>query len=132
MSKSETKSQNNHHELPFTPLFIDGRPCHASTNATFAVRNPYSSTVVGTSASASRQDCTNAIDSASKAFLTWEHTSLSERRDIFLKAADLLALDKYKNVVFKALTEETASVDYWNQFNWVVSMLATNTKALLC
>ncbi len=76
--------------LPFTPLFIDGEWRPASNGATFDISNPATGKVVGTSASASAEDCVTAIEAAGRAFKTWEHSHLAVRRDVFLRAADLL------------------------------------------
>lgn len=94
---------------PFCPLFIDGQQKPSSTNATFEVRNPFSNKVVTISASASSQDCKDAAEAAGKAFKTWEFTSLTEKRNIFLRAADLLASEEYRQKVNDAEVEETAS-----------------------
>ena len=95
--------------VPFTRLFIDGEWRPASTGATFDVVNPATSKVVGTSASASADDCVAAIEAAGRAFRTWEHSPLPVRRDVFLRAADLLATEKYKQKVAVATKEELAS-----------------------
>ncbi|KAI0075312.1 aldehyde dehydrogenase [Panus rudis PR-1116 ss-1] len=104
-------------ELPFTPLLIDGQFRPASNGASFEVRNPFSQKVVGRAASATSQDVKDAIESAGRAFQTWEKTPLGQRRDIFLKAADLLDTEKYKAKINAAAKEETASVDYMSIFN---------------
>ena len=95
--------------VPFTGLFIDGEWRPASTGATFDVVNPATSKVVGTSASASADDCVAAIEAAGRAFRTWEHSPLPVRRDVFLRAADLLATEKYRQKVAVATKEELAS-----------------------
>jgi len=104
--------------IPFTSLYIDGHNLPASNNETFQVRNPYTGQVVGTAASASSQDCTAAIEAASNAFGAWERTNLNERRDILLKAADLVAADKYRTRILEAIREETAGDAAWGTFNW--------------
>jgi acyl-CoA reductase-like NAD-dependent aldehyde dehydrogenase len=103
---------------PFTPLYIGGQKTSSSEGSTYEVRNPFSGQVVGVSASASSGDCKAAIESAAHAFKTWESTSPSERRDIFLRAADLIALDVYREKIKQAIQEETACVDYWCNYNW--------------
>lgn len=104
--------------LPFTPLFINGQEVSTDAQAAFEIRNPFSGQVVGISASASSEDCKTAVESAANAFKTWEHTSASERRDVFLRAADIVATDVYREKVKKAMQEETAAVDYWCHYNW--------------
>ncbi|OBZ74151.1 Vanillin dehydrogenase [Grifola frondosa] len=98
----------------FTSLHINGHLCPASTEATFEVRNPYSNKLVGLAAAASSQDCKDAIDAAARAFRTWENSPLIARRDVFLKAADLLESEKYRERAKVALQEETATTDEMN------------------
>jgi len=88
-------------ELPYkVPLFIDGKEVPSSNGKTFEVKNPYSGKVVSISQSASKADCNAAIESAAKAFKTWEKTTPSSRRAIFLKAADLIESDKYVSQLY--------------------------------
>lgn len=104
--------------VPNTLLYIDGHHVPANDSETFQVRNPYSGLVVGTAASASSKDCIAAIEAASKAFVSWENTSLSERRNIFLKAADIVTTDKYRTRILEAIQEEGAGDANWGTFNW--------------
>ncbi|PCH35810.1 aldehyde dehydrogenase, partial [Wolfiporia cocos MD-104 SS10] len=103
--------------IPFVPLYINGQAKPASTDAAFDVHNPYSNEVVTRAASASRQDCQDAVAAAVQAFRSWEHSLLAERRDIFLKAADLLRTERYKTKVLAAMTEEICSVEFLANFN---------------
>ena len=114
---------------PFTSLYIDGETVQASNGESFEVRNPYSGKVVGTAASASSVDCKSAIEAAGRAFKIWEHSSPNTRRDIFLKAADLLAGDKYKSKITEAIKEETAGADYWGAFNCTIAVNFLRTQA---
>ncbi|THH32023.1 hypothetical protein EUX98_g2168 [Antrodiella citrinella] len=102
---------------PFTSLLIDGEFRPSLDDKSFEVYNPYSGQVVGHAASATSQDCKDAIESAGKAFVTWEHTTFDQRRDIFLKAADLLETDQYKEKIVKSIQEETAASDVMLPFN---------------
>ncbi|KAI0731376.1 aldehyde dehydrogenase [Earliella scabrosa] len=97
--------------LPFSPLFIDGVWRPASTGATFDVVNPMSGKVVGRAASASAEDCAAAVEAAARAFPLWENTPASVRRDIFLKAADILATERYREKIARLLKEEVAATD---------------------
>lgn len=119
----ETTSQ------PFTSHYIDGKHKPSSTNATYEVRNPLANKVVGRAASASSQDCRDAIEAAAKAFTTWEHSDYGFRRDIFLKAADLLLTDKYRTKIIDTITEETAGTTDWGLVNWGMSAPALKTAA---
>ncbi|KAI0073259.1 aldehyde dehydrogenase [Panus rudis PR-1116 ss-1] len=104
-------------ELPFTPLLINGQFRAASSNLKFEIRNPYSTDVVGYAASATSQDCKDAIEAAGRAFTSWEKTPFTQRRDIFLKAADLIESDKYKEKIQRAVREETAATPIMDLFN---------------
>ncbi|KAI0358014.1 aldehyde dehydrogenase [Trametes cingulata] len=95
--------------VPNTSLFINGEWRPSSTGATFEVRNPANGKVVGTAASASEEDCKAAIEAAALAFQSWENSPLSLRRDIVLKASEILASDEYKEKVMTAVMEETSA-----------------------
>jgi len=116
---------------PFTPLFIDGQQLPSSDGSTFEIRNPFSKVVVGNSASATSEDCQNAIISAGKAFKTWEHSSLDERCDIFLRAAELLKLDRYKDRILKDVIEETAAAPVFAKWGTFASGLLHDIATLI-
>ncbi|KAI5834280.1 aldehyde dehydrogenase [Schizophyllum commune Tattone D] len=105
----------------FTPLFIDGQHVPATGDATYEVRNPLTGDVVGTAAAATYEDSVSAIEAAHRAFKTWKKTTLDSRRDIFNKAADLLAGDKYKAKIAIALKEEVAATPIWGYACWLAS-----------
>ena len=103
---------------PFTSLFINGQLRPASDGGSFAVNNPYTQEVVGNAAAASRQDVQDAIEAAVRAFQTWEQSPLSVRRDVFLKASELLATDVWRKRFTVALQEEVSATDYMVFFNF--------------
>ncbi|TFY67393.1 hypothetical protein EVJ58_g1663 [Rhodofomes roseus] len=107
--------------VPFTGLFINGQQRPASDNGSYEVRNPYTREVVGHAAAATQKDCRDAVEAAATAFKTWENSPLHLRRDIFLKASDLLATDKWKKRATEALQEEVAATDFMVIFNFVLS-----------
>ncbi|KAI0821828.1 aldehyde dehydrogenase [Trametes gibbosa] len=94
---------------PLTPLFIDGEWRPSSTGATFDVRNPNTDAVVSTASSASAEDCAAAVEAATRAFPAWERSPLPYRRDLLLKAADILASDEFRARVMDAVGEETSA-----------------------
>ncbi|KAI0642107.1 aldehyde dehydrogenase [Trametes meyenii] len=108
---------------PFTPLYIDGEWRPSSTGATFDVRNPTSGNIVGTAAAATPEDCAAAVQAAARAFKTWEHSHLSVRRDILLKASDFLTAKG--DEIRAALREETAGTDdwLWVNYEWSVDQM---------
>ncbi|KAF7437589.1 hypothetical protein PC9H_004431 [Pleurotus ostreatus] len=115
---------------PLTELFINGeyRPS-SSEPPIFEVLNPYSHQVVGLCSTASSQDCRDAIEAASRAFVSWEKTSPWHRRDILLKAADLIITEKYKRALITSQCEETAATDGWGYGQWVVAQNFLRTTA---
>lgn len=75
--------------IPYhVPLIIDG--CEDTGETTFDVISPYTNEVCWTAASATPADAIRAVESAQKAFPTWASTKPTIRRDILLKAADIL------------------------------------------
>ncbi|KAG6877811.1 hypothetical protein C0992_009241 [Termitomyces sp. T32_za158] len=102
-----------------TPLFINGKA--ESFGSVFDVINPASGLVVGQSINATSEDCKTAVDSAATAFETWQHSTMAERRAIFLKAAELIETDRYKDMVLQASQEETATSDAWPALVWGVA-----------
>lgn len=103
--------------LPFTSLYINGAYRPASTNATFPVTNSYTGRTIGHSASASSSDCIEAIEAAHRAFPAWESAPLAFRRDVLLKAANVLESKEWKEKAMKALKEETSSAEGWGLHN---------------
>ncbi|EED16370.1 aldehyde dehydrogenase family protein [Talaromyces stipitatus ATCC 10500] len=70
------------------PLIIDGR--EEPGQKAFDVISPYMNKVCWTAASATPPDAVRAVESAQKAFPAWSNTKPTLRRDILLKAADIL------------------------------------------
>jgi acyl-CoA reductase-like NAD-dependent aldehyde dehydrogenase len=114
----------------FTPLFINGRSAPSRSNTTFEVRNPYSKKVVGTASSASDEDCKVAIHAAVEAFKTWEFTPASQKRDIFLKAAELADKEKYQSKIKLTMIEETAATEQWATFNASLSNMLRSVAGM--
>ncbi|KIJ28084.1 hypothetical protein M422DRAFT_37450 [Sphaerobolus stellatus SS14] len=106
--------------IPFTQLFVNGQYVPAGNGNTFEIQNPSSGKIVGKAAAASFEDCKAAIDAAHQALQIWEGTPPHMRRDIFLKAADLVSADKYKIKIIQTMHTEVAAVDSWGFLNWAV------------
>ncbi len=114
---------------PLTQLYINGNYVPSSSGETFEVRNPFSGEVVGISASAGSADGKAAVDAAQQAFKTWENTSHNDRRDIFLRAAELLGSDKYRAKIIQTMGEEAAAPAYWAMTNVIGSTGLFRTQA---
>ncbi|KAF9490436.1 ALDH-like protein [Pleurotus eryngii] len=93
------------------------------------VLNPFSHQVVGPCSTTSSQDCHDAIEAANKAFASWENTTPWQRRDILLKAADLISTEKYKRALITGQREETAATDGWGYGQWAVAQNFLRTTA---
>lgn len=85
--------------LPTVPLIINGVEEY-NPSASFAVTSPYTNQPCWTAAAASSTDALRAVDSASAAFPTWSATKPAVRRDILLKAADILEKNLERNAGF--------------------------------
>lgn len=98
-----------------TQLFIDNNDVAASNGSTFERRNPISDEVVTTAAAATVGDATRAVESAAAAFQTWSKTGPTERRQILLKAADIL--DAKTPQFIEVMAEEVGASALWSGFN---------------
>ncbi|KAL9093017.1 MAG: hypothetical protein Q9165_004155 [Trypethelium subeluteriae] len=70
------------------PIWINGK--EHTTSTTFPVNSPSTSQIIYHSSSASLKDALSAVDAAEAAFPAWSKTKPIFRRNIFLRAADLL------------------------------------------
>ena len=101
------------------PLQINGE--EVSTEHTFDVVNPATGKLLWKGASASKEDAIKAVEAAQAAFPAWSRTKPSKRRDIFLKAADIL--ESRAEELSQYMVEETAAdQSYASGFNVVNSV----------
>lgn len=70
------------------PLIINGK--EETGSATFDVVSPYTGKTCWRAAAATPQDAIRAVEAAEAAFPAWSQTKPTVRRDILLKAADIL------------------------------------------
>lgn len=96
------------------PLFLDGK--EITTEKTFDVTSPNDNKVCWKCSAASEQDALNAVASAQKAFKTWSKTKPSQRRDILLKAAELLK--QSKETAYRHSNVETGAVSSMTDFEF--------------
>jgi len=89
------------------PLLISNK--EHQTTATFPVYNPATGGLIRNFSSASISDADLAISAAQKAFSSWKNVRPSKRRDIFLRAADIL--DSKKPELANYLVEETGATE---------------------
>lgn len=103
------------------PLYIDGR--EIVTDTTFEVISPLTGKSVWDSSSASIKHANDAAEAAAKAFPAWSKTKPTERRDIFLRAADIIdrRRDELKFIINQEIGADSAYGDF---------MLALSTEGL--
>lgn len=70
------------------PLLINGK--EVTNETTFDVVSPVTSKLIWKGSSVSKQQAIEAVEAAQAAFPAWSKTKPSVRRDIFLKASDIL------------------------------------------
>lgn len=85
-------------------LFIAGEWTHASDKETFEDLNPYTGEVYTEVAAATPDDATRAIEAAAAAFPEWAASPPGFKRQIFLKAADIM--ERRQDELVKAMMEE--------------------------
>lgn len=82
------KAQAAFNPSSVVPLFLDGK--QVTTDATFDVVSPLDHKTCWKCSSASVDDVQKAVASSEKAFKKWSKTKPAARREIFIKAAQLL------------------------------------------
>ncbi|RPI23055.1 MAG: aldehyde dehydrogenase family protein, partial [Actinobacteria bacterium] len=85
-------------------MFIAGKWVDAAGGATFDDMNPYTGEVYARVPAGSRKDATLAIEAAHDAFPEWAATPPAARRQIFLKAADVM--ERRRDELVRAMMEE--------------------------
>ncbi|KAF9875807.1 aldehyde dehydrogenase family protein [Colletotrichum karsti] len=94
------------------PFLIDGEKFYPEK--TFEIVNPATGKAVHKCGSATEKDALTAVDVAAKAFKTWRRTTPVQRRDIFLKAADIM--ESRKDELSQIMQEETGAAKQWADF----------------
>jgi benzaldehyde dehydrogenase (NAD) len=102
-------------QLAEQQLLIGGSWIDASDGRTYEQHFPYTGDAVGAAAAAGRSDARAAVDAAAAAFPEWSQSAPGLRRQILLKASDLL-LERAPEIA-GILTEETGGVFGWGMFN---------------
>jgi acyl-CoA reductase-like NAD-dependent aldehyde dehydrogenase len=98
---------------PTIPLLISNKSY--PTTATFPVHNPATGALLHHFSSASIEDTTHAIETAQKAYPAWRNMRPAQKRDIFLKAAQIF--ESRKEELTRYLVEETGASPSWAGFN---------------
>ena len=90
---------------PTVPLLINNKDVISTCK--FEVRNPYANELVHNSASTTIQEVIDTLDAAGNAFHGWSETRAYQRRDILLKAAEIMHMRKNELVGYQC--EETGA-----------------------
>jgi acyl-CoA reductase-like NAD-dependent aldehyde dehydrogenase len=98
-------------------VFINGEWQDAFGNRTFEKTNPFTGEIISRFPSARREDARRAVDAASAAFPAWSGTPPIVRRNLFLKAADIL--DRRQPEIARTMAEETGGTFGWGMFNCI-------------
>lgn len=85
-------------------MFIEGKWAEAATGETFDDMNPYTGEVYAEVPAGTREDARRAIEAARAAFPEWSASPPAMRRQIFLKAADIM--ERRSDELVKAMMEE--------------------------
>lgn len=113
-SIDSTKAKAAFDSSSAVPFFLDGKQITRETS--FDVTSPNNGETCWKTSSASEEDAVKAVESAERAFKSWSKTKPAERRDIFLKAAQLLK-DK-KEEAFIYTNTETGAVRSMFEFEF--------------
>ena len=102
-------------ELAQQELLIGGRWTGAAGGGTFEKTFPFTGEPVGMAAAAKREDARAAVEAAHAAFGDWSRSAPAMRREILLKAADIL--QSRAEDIAHSVTEETGGTFGWGMFN---------------
>lgn len=95
------------------PHIIGGE--ERQSDKTFKIFSPATGDFVHHCASATVSDADAAVDAAATAFKSWKKSTPSQRRDIFLKAAQIM--ERRQEELVDYLESETGATRDWCQFN---------------
>jgi len=85
-------------------MYIDGKWVDSSSGKTFEDHNPFSGDVYANVPAGTAEDARSAIDAAKAAFPEWAATPPAAKRQIFLKAADVM--ESRQDELVQAMMEE--------------------------
>jgi acyl-CoA reductase-like NAD-dependent aldehyde dehydrogenase len=95
------------------PLIISNAPY--TTTASFPVHSPATGKLLHHFSSASIEETEKAITTAQAAYPSWRALPPPKKRDIFLKAADIMS--SRKDSLIKMCVDETGAAPGWAEFN---------------
>jgi benzaldehyde dehydrogenase (NAD) len=101
-------------------LFINGEWTGAVDGKTYQKRNPYTGGTVSQVPTGKREDARRAIEAAAAAFPAWSATAPGVRRNLLLKAAQILE-GKMQDIA-KIMALETGQTFGWGMFNCIYTV----------
>ena len=107
------------------PLWLDGK--EVTTSKTFDVISPVSDRVIHKAAAASVEDVEATLRSSQQAFRKWSLSPPPVRRDIFLKAAQILI--ERKEECWSAVGDETGCDRQYFEFTFDLTVQACKDVA---
>ncbi|KAL2161525.1 hypothetical protein VTH06DRAFT_8087 [Thermothelomyces fergusii] len=110
MSSATAAAAESAYSVPF---YINGKEVHPERK--FDVVSPATGKVVHQAGSASETEVRAAVDAAADAFRTWRKSLPRTRRDILLKAADVMA--RRREELGNYMMDETGCPRQWADFN---------------
>lgn len=108
-ASSSALSQTSAYRIP---LLIDGRD--VTTEQSFAVQNPRTGKAVWESSTCTEKHAAQAVKAAEDAFPQWSQTKPSERRDIFIRAADII--ERRRKELGSYMHHEIGANQYYQDF----------------
>ncbi|KAG9255904.1 Aldehyde/histidinol dehydrogenase [Emericellopsis atlantica] len=96
-----------------TPFCINGK--EHIPDKTFDVFSPTTGELAGRAGSAAHQDVEQAVNAAAAAFPKWKKTGPTQRRDLFLKAGDVM--EKRREELIQCSVDEIGGTFDWGAFN---------------
>lgn len=95
-------------------LYINGQWVESSSGKYYDDMNPYTGEVYAKVADATEEDVKKAIDAAAAAFPIWREVSPSQKRQMLIKAAEIL--ERRIDEIAKILAEETGAAGPFAKF----------------
>jgi acyl-CoA reductase-like NAD-dependent aldehyde dehydrogenase len=95
--------------VPTAPLLINNKAHH--TSSTFPVHSPATGALLYNFGSASIADADAALEAAKKAYPSWRNMKPAQKRNIFLKAADLM--ESRRSEMERCSIQETGTSAGW-------------------
>jgi benzaldehyde dehydrogenase (NAD) len=100
--------------------FVNGEWTDAADGKTYEKKNPFNGQIASRVPAGKREDARRAIEAAAVAFQTWGKTGPGVRRNLLLKAADIL--ERRAPDISKIMAAETGQTFGWGMFNCIYTV----------